>query len=78
MREVIDRLVGMLGFSVRVTERGGTPLSALLCNKNMWKGQECGRGECRICIQPGERREDCKRSNVLYESECMQCNGSDD
>ena len=71
MREIVDRLVGLLGFSVRVTERAGTPLSSLLCNKNMWKGQDCKREECHICCQPGEKREDCKRTNVLYESGCM-------
>ena len=73
MREIVDRLVGLLGFSVRVTERAGTPLSSLLCNKNMWKGQDCKREECHICCQPGEKREDCKRRNVLYESGCMDC-----
>ena len=64
MRAVVDRLEALLGFSIRVTERGGTPLSSLLSNKSLWRGQECGRGECKICIQPGERLEDCKRRNI--------------
>ena len=78
IREVVDRLEGLLGFSIRVTERGGTPLSSLLSNKSLWRGQECGRGECKVCIQPGEKLEDCKRRNILYESECLQCNGVDE
>ena len=64
MRAIVDRLEALLGFSIRVTERGGTPLSSLLSNKSLWRGQECGRGECKICIQPGERLEDCKRRNI--------------
>ena len=48
VRGVLDRLEGMLGFTVRVTERGGTPLGALLSNKSLWKGVECGRGSAGL------------------------------
>ena len=78
VRAVVDRLKGLLGFTIRVTERGGMPLSSLLSSKNLWRGLECGRGECRVCVQPGEKLEDCKRRNILYESECLQCNGPED
>ena len=37
MRGVLDRLKPMLGFGVRVTERGGTTLGSMLSNKNLWK-----------------------------------------
>ena len=43
IREVLDRLSGMLGFTMRVTERGGTPLGSLLSNKNLWSGMDCDR-----------------------------------
>ena len=35
MKEVLDRLTPMMGFRVRVTERGGSTLGSLLSNKNL-------------------------------------------
>jgi hypothetical protein len=74
MRGVLDNLTSMLGFKVRVTERGGTTLGSLLSNKNLWAGTSCGRGECRTCQQEGEKKEPCTTRNVVYESECGTCN----
>jgi hypothetical protein len=59
MRDVLDKLTPMLGFRVRVTERGGTTLGSLLSNKNLWSGKHCGRVDCRPCQQVGERKEPC-------------------
>ena len=66
----------MLGFKVRVSEKGGTPLSSLLSNKNLWKGQPCGRegSECYPCQQKTDVKEPCTQRNILYESECGKCN----
>ena len=63
----------MVGFIMRVTERGGITLGSMLSNKNLWTGTECGRPECRPCRQTGEKREDCIRRNILYESQCEKC-----
>ena len=68
LKGVTDRLVPLVGFRMRVTERAGTKLGGLLSNKNLWSGEECGRKECRGCSQPGDRKEDCVRRNILYES----------
>ena len=76
MKSVTDRLAPLVGFITRVTERGGTPLSSLLSNKNPWSGQACGRGkdECFPCQQETEIKEPCTLRNILYESECGSCN----
>ena len=74
MKECLDKISPMLGFKVRVTEKGGTPLSSLLSNKDLWSGVECGRETCRTCAQPGERKEPCMQRNIVYESECSTCN----
>jgi hypothetical protein len=74
MKEVLDRLAPMLGFKVSVTEKGGSALGSLLSNKNLWKGEHCGRPNCRTCAQPGDKKEPCKARNVVYESECTLCN----
>ena len=73
----MTRLSGMLGFNMRITERGGTSLGSLLSNKNLWSGMDCDRSDCKVCCQPGERWENCKRRNVMYESECRRCNVPD-
>jgi hypothetical protein len=59
MRGVLDRLKPMLGFGVRVTERGGTNLVSILSNKNLWNGQPFGRTKFRRCTQEGEKKEAC-------------------
>ena len=76
MRGVVEKLAPMLGFTVRISERGGTPLSSLLSNKNLWGGQPCGRGwgECYPCHQKTELKEPCTMRNIVYESECEKCN----
>ena len=74
MKGCLDTLSPMLGFKVRVAEKGGTPLSSLLSNKDPWSGVACGRTTCRLCAQPGDKKEPCMRRNVVYESECSSCN----
>ena len=74
MREVTERLESLLEFKVKVTERGGTKLGSILSNKNLWKGQPCGRSSCRPCMQDQPEKEPCCQRNVLYESECGMCN----
>ena len=64
----------MLGFGVRVTERRATILGSMLSNKNLWSGKPCGRGQCRLCAQDGEKKEPCNTKNIVYESECGRCN----
>ena len=74
IKECLEKLSPMLGFKTRVAEKGGTPLSSLLSNKDPWSGVACGRAMCRTCAQPEERKEPCMRRNVVYESECGICN----
>ena len=77
VRNCLQSLSPMLGFTFRVAEKGGTPLSSLLSNKYLWSGQDCGRVECLPCKQGGERKEQCMRRNIVYESECEVCNPGD-
>ena len=74
MKEVLERLSPMLGFRVRVAEKGGSSLGSILSNKNLWRGEACGRSKCKPCAQPEEKKESCKTRNIVYESECTLCN----
>ena len=46
----------------------------MLSNKDPRTGQICGRPKCPPCSQGEEVIEDCKATNVLYESLCKDCN----
>ena len=70
----VRRLSPMLGFTIKVVENAGSSLGSVLSNKNPWAGQVCGRPKCPPCAQGEEVVEDCKATNVLYESVCKDCN----
>ena len=74
MRECLDKITPLLGFRVRVSEKGGTSLGSLLSNKDLWRGEPCGRPNCKPCAQPEDKKEQCMRRNIVYESECVPCN----
>ena len=38
IRETLVRVTPMMGFKVRVAEKGATTLGSLLSNKNLWNG----------------------------------------
>ena len=62
------------GYRVRITEAAGTPLGLLLPSTNPWGPQDCNRLDCITCSQGDEKRIDCRKRNILYESECTICN----
>ena len=57
-----------------MVESAGTQLRRLVPNTNPWSGADCGRETCYTCNQRGEKLEDCKRRNIIYESSCTLCN----
>ena len=69
-----DRLAKVTGYRVRVTETSGSQLRRVLPNTNPWQGMDCKRQECYTCNQGGEKLENCKKRNILYESSCVLCN----
>ena len=77
LQEVEDRLARTTGYRIRMVELSGSKLCHLLPSTNPWSGQDCGREKCVTCGQGGERLVECKRRNILYESECTVCNPVD-
>ena len=74
MNEVLDIIAPMLGFKIRVTEKGESSLGSILSNKNLWRGEHCGRARCKPCAQSDDMKEPCKSRNIVYKSECTLCN----
>ena len=74
LQEVEDRLASITGYRIRITEMSGSKLCRVLPNTNPWGNQDCLRGDCFTCSQPGEKLENCKERNILYETMCAVCN----
>ena len=74
LQKAEDEMSKTTGFRIRITEMAGSQLRRILPNTNPWHGSDCGRAGCG---QGGERLEDCRRCNILYESSCLECNQTD-
>ena len=61
------------GYRIRITESAGTPMGMLLPSTNPWGPQDCTRKDCVTCNQNDDKRIDCRKRNILYESECVLC-----
>ena len=72
LRDEEDKMAVMTGFRVKYQEAGGSVLSNAF-DKDLGRGQNCGRVPCPPCEKP-EKRENCRSRNVVYESKCKICN----
>ena len=68
-----DRLSRMTGYRIKMIETCGSQLCTLLPYTNPWSGSDCNRRDCYTCGQGGDKLEDCKKRNILYESSCSGC-----
>ena len=73
LQEEEKRLGGMTNYRVRVVESAGMALSRLLPSTNPWGPGDCGREDCALCGQQDEVRQDCRKRNILYQSQCQVC-----
>jgi hypothetical protein len=48
-------------------------MGMLLPSTNPWGPQDCTRKDCVTCNNNDEKRIDCRKRNILYESECVIC-----
>ena len=74
LRNVERKTQNMMGFKTKIVEGVGSKLKNLLPNSNPWKGAGCAREGCIPCAQPGDRKQDCRKRNIVYERKCMICN----
>ena len=74
-----DRACLVTNRRVKMVEMGGSQLSQLLSNTDPWGGAGCEREDYFTCNQGGaDRKEDCFRRNLLYESRCVRCKEEQD
>ena len=70
-----DRAAEVVNRRVKMVELGGTQLGQLFSNTDPWGGAACEREDCYSCHHQGgqDRKEDCFKRNILYESRCSIC-----
>ena len=71
LQEAEDKFVeNRPGGKVKMVARGGIAIKDLLCNKNPWSSEGCGRDNCFVCrSKPGR----CQREGAVYTLECGEC-----
>ena len=75
-REREDEMSQLTGFRLKFLEVRGSKLSNLF-SLDLGKGKHCGRTPCPPCDSNiEEKRQNCRKQNILYESCCTLCNSS--
>ena len=74
LREVLQRLAPVMGFTVKVVEWAGASLQSNFPQASIWEGAHCGRELCITCNQGADEMEQCTRKSALYENVCGICN----
>ena len=59
-----------------VAEKSGIPLSALLCNNQIWEKDHCGKVDCNPCRGGTTKQLSCRkvsRGGMVYSCCCLTC-----
>ena len=73
LRELLQRLAPVMGFTVKVVERMGATLQSRFPQSGIWEGTQCGRNTCITCNQGAEQIEQCTKRSAVYENVCGLC-----
>ena len=77
LRNNEENLFNLTRTRVKVVERAGIKIQDLLTTSNPWKGADCGRQYCLICLTKllteKNLRQECTRRNLVYETKCLTC-----
>ena len=75
LKESEEQMCDLTGFKVKFQEAGGAKLINSF-EKDLGKGKHCGRKPCPPCDTAGDKRQNCRSRNLIYESSCQTCNPS--
>ena len=73
LKEEEAKLADITGYRVKLVKSSGTQLSRILCQRNPWAGQDCGRPDCLVCGESEVGGGDCRRRNITYVTTCINC-----
>ena len=77
LRDKETKLEQITGDRIKIVEKGGQKLENVLTGSDPWKGQDCQRQNCFLCMTKSlsEKKcnKDCTKRNILYEIRCLTC-----
>ena len=73
LRRIEADLSKTLTRKVKVVERCGTQLQALLTRSDPWSDEDCTRESCVVCTMPQEKTPNCRQVNLTYRTTCRLC-----
>ena len=77
MREAESGLEKTTGYRMKIVEEGGEKIMDILHTSNPWKGEDCGRDKCLLCMSKemtGKgKKQDCTKRSLVYETWCQTC-----
>ena len=72
VREQVDTMAPSFGWKYRVVEKAGATLKSKLVKSNPWALDMCRQVDCNPCCMSSKKIE-CKKRNLVYETECVKC-----
>ena len=69
----------LVGYHTKIVEKNGLKLEQILVQRDPWKGWDCGRADCVVCIHKPQNntRTDCSRESVTYRALCLNCKNTE-
>ena len=74
LKKRVEKVVRDYGFKVKVVERGGRQIKALLQRSDVSPRERCFYGSCPICLSGGGGK--CNIEGVVYKIWCIECEKS--
>ena len=75
LKEKERTLAPLIGYNTKIVEKNGIKLDQLLVQRDPWKGWDCLKSDCVVCIEkPNMNLEvNCNKECLVYKAECMLC-----
>ena len=71
MRKKEEAIKKITKDDIRIVERAGTALEAILIRKDQWASERCKALDCRVCGEDGLSI--CKKRGIIYKHICLLC-----
>ena len=77
LRENEEHLNKITNCKIKIVERACTKLQDLITKSDPWKGMDCSRQNCLLCLTKHKteknKNQDCHKRNIVYETRCLTC-----
>ena len=81
LRENENKISQLASNKMKIVERAGIKLQDILTRSNPWKGQDCLRPNCLLCLTKKRteknQTQECMKRNLVYETRCLTCENNE-